>query len=137
MLISDLFEEAIFAISANKIRSGLTILGIVIGIGSVVALISIGQGAQGQIQSNIESIGSNLIMVVPGFQRGIGMQVNPGRGSAQTLTQTDADAFQELQFIKAIAPEVSRRYQIVAKGRNTNTTVIGTVASYAQVEISQ
>jgi len=134
MIISDLFQETYSAISMNKVRSGLTILGIVIGIGSVVAMISIGQGAQNQIQSNIESIGSNLIMVMPGFQRSVGSQVSSGRGSAQTLTQGDADAIQkEVALAKAVAPELSRRYQITAKGKNTNTSVIGTAASYPQV----
>lgn len=135
MLIIDLFEEVFFAISANKARSGLTILGIVIGIGSVVALISVGQGAKGSIEQSIQSIGSNLIMVYPGSQRSVGSQVRGGFGSAQTLTQEDADAIQEeIALAKAVAPEVSRRYQITAKGTNTNTSVIGTVSSYNQVK---
>jgi len=134
MIISDLFQETYSAISMNKARSGLTILGIIIGIGSVVAMISIGQGAQGEIQANIESIGSNLIMVMPGFQMGAGSQVRSGRGSAQTLTQEDAEAiYEQVSFVKAVAPEISNRYQITAKGTNTNTSVIGTVASYSQV----
>ncbi len=134
MIISDLFQETYSAISMNKVRSGLTILGIVIGIGSVVAMISIGQGAQGEIQSRIESIGSNLIMVQPGFQMGPGSQVRSGRGSAQTLTQEDAEAIQEqVSFVVAVAPEISSRYQITAKGANTNTSVIGVTASYSQV----
>lgn len=134
MIISDLFQETYSAISMNRARSGLTILGIIIGIGSVVAMISIGQGAQGQIQSSIESIGSNLIMVQPGFQMGLGSQVRSSRGSAQTLTQGDAEAIQEeVSFVAAVAPEVSSRYQITAKGTNTNTSVIGTTASYSQV----
>ncbi len=134
MLLTDLFEETYFAISANKVRSGLTILGIVIGIGSVVAMISIGQGAKVSIEKNIQSIGSNLIMVTPSFQRGVGMQVSSGRGSAQTLTQDDADAIQnETSLIQAVAPQTSRRYQVTAKGTNTNTSVIGTVSSYAQI----
>ncbi len=134
MLLTDLFEETYFAISANKVRSGLTILGIVIGIGSVVAMISIGQGAKVSIEKNIQSIGSNLIMVTPSFQRGVGMQVSSGRGSAQTLTQDDADAIQnETSLIQAVAPQTSRRYQVTAKGTNTNTSVIGTVSSYVQI----
>lgn len=134
MIISDLFQETYSAISMNKVRSGLTILGIIIGIGSVVAMISIGQGAQGEIQSNIESIGSNLIMVMPGFQMGPSSQVRSGRGSAQTLTQEDAEAIEEqIPFIEAVAPEISRRYQITAKGTNTNTSVIGTNPLYSQV----
>ncbi|KPJ55905.1 hypothetical protein AMJ49_06145 [Parcubacteria bacterium DG_74_2] len=135
MKISDLLQEAYSAVSMNKVRSGLTILGIIIGIGSVVAMISIGQGAQGEIQSNIESIGSNLIMVMPGFQMGQASGVRSGRGSAQTLTQEDAEAIEEqINFVKAVASETSRRYQITAKGTNTNTSVIGTVASYSQVK---
>jgi len=134
MKVQDLFEETYFAISANKVRSGLTILGVVIGIGSVVAMISIGQGAKVSIEKNIQSIGSNLIMVMPGFQRGVGMQVSSGRGSAQTLTKADADAIEnEVSFIEAVAPQTSKRYQVTAKGTNTNTSVIGTVSSYAQI----
>ncbi len=134
MIISDLLQETYSAISMNKARSGLTILGIIIGISSVVAMISIGQGAQGEIQANIESIGSNLIMVMPGFQMGPGSEVRSGRGSAQTLTQEDAEAiYEQVSFVKAVASEISRRYQITAKGANTNTSVIGTVASYSQV----
>jgi len=134
MIISDLFQETFAAITVNKVRSGLTILGIVIGIGSVIAMISIGQGAQGTIEANIESIGSNLIMVMPGFQRMVGSQVSAGRGSAQTLSQEDADAIQnEVTPVKAVAPDVSRRYQVTAKGKNTNTQVIGTVPAYTDV----
>ena len=134
MTISDLFQEAYSAISMNKARSGLTILGIIIGIGSVVAMISIGQGAQGEIQSSIESIGSNLIMVMPGFQTGPGSQVRSGRGSAQTLTEGDAEAIEnQVSFVTAVAPEISNRYQITAKGTNTNTSVIGATTSYSQV----
>jgi len=134
MSLSDIFQETISAITVNKARSGLTILGIVIGIGSVIAMVSIGQGAQGSIEKSIQSIGSNLIMVMPGFQRGVGTQVSTGRGSAQTLIQADADAIeQEITLAKAVAPEISRRYQITAKGKNTNTQVIGTVSVYPEV----
>lgn len=134
MLLADLFHETYSAITVNKVRSGLTILGIVIGIGSVIAMVSIGQGAQGSIESSIQSIGSNLIIVSPGLQRTAGSQVSAGRGSAQTLTQSDVDAIEkEVQQIKAVAPEVSRRYQITAKGKNTNTNVVGTVAAYTEV----
>lgn len=129
----DLFQETLSAITVNKARSGLTILGIVIGIGSVIAMISIGQGAQGSIESSIQSIGSNLVIVTPGFQRSAG-QVSAGRGSATTLTQADADAIEkEITLAKAVAPEISRRYQITTKGKNTNTQVIGTVSAYPAV----
>lgn len=134
MLITDLFEETYFAIFANKVRSGLTILGIVIGIGSVIAMISIGQGAAGSIESSIQSMGSNLITVSPGFQRTFS-QVSAGRGSAQSLTIEDSDAIaQEVPGVLVVAPEVSRRYQVVVKGQNTNTQIVGTVYSYPQVK---
>ena len=134
MLISDLFEETFFAVFANKARSGLTILGIVIGIGSVIAMISIGQGTQASIEERIQSIGSNLLMIYPGSQFSSGGQVSAGRGSAQNLTHEDADAIEEeVVFIKAVAPEISKRYQVTARGTNTNTSVVGTVFSYLQV----
>lgn len=134
MIASDLFQETYFALLSNKARSGLTILGIVIGIGSVIAMISVGQGSSASIQSSIQSIGSNLLLVMPSFQRGVGTQVSAGRGSARTLKQEDADAIQkEITLAKAVAPELSNRYQITAKGKNTNTSVVGTTADYPAV----
>ena len=128
-MIIDLFKETIWSLSRNKARSGLTILGIVIGIASVITMVAIGQGAQSSIESNIQSIGSNLIVINPGAQRG--GPVSSGRGSAQTLTAEDAEAIKkEIQGIKGVAPEISRRYQIMAKGNNTNTQVVGTTADY-------
>jgi len=134
MKTADVIEETYSSLTVNKIRSGLTMLGIVIGISSVIAMVSIGQGAQGAIEANIQSIGSNLILVMPSFQRGVGQQVSAGRGSAITLTQEDADAIQkEVSLISAVAPELSRRYQVTARGTNTNTQVTGTVAAYTAV----
>ncbi|MEK7524106.1 MAG: ABC transporter permease [Patescibacteria group bacterium] len=130
----DILQETYSALSANKVRSGLTMLGIVIGISSVIAMVSIGQGAQGTIEASIQSIGSNLIMVTPGAQRGPGFQVSAGRGSARTLTQDDADAItKEVTLAQAVAPEISGRYQVTSKGKNTNTSVVGTTAAYPQV----
>ncbi len=134
MRIPDLFEETYLAISSNKVRSALTMLGIVIGIASVIAMVAIGQGAKNGIQASIQSVGSNLVIVTPGAQRGIGVQVSAGRGSAQTLTQADADAIQQtITLAKAVAPELTRRYQVRAKGTNTNTQVIGTTPAYPDV----
>lgn len=134
MKLTDIFEETYFALSSNKVRSGLTMLGIVIGIGSVIAMVAIGQGAQGTIQSNIEAIGSNLLIVRPGAQRGVGTQVSSGRGSAQTLTVEDAEAIaKNVPEANAVAPEVSGRYQIVGKGTNTNVSVTGTTPDYLAV----
>jgi putative ABC transport system permease protein len=134
MIISDLLQETFSALLSNKARSGLTVLGIVIGIGSVIAMISIGQGAQSSIEQSIQSIGSNLVMVMPGAQRSTGTRVSQGWGSAQSLTIEDSDAIKEgIELAKAIAPSVSGRYQVTAKGTNTNTSVVGTAFEYAAV----
>ncbi len=134
MKIIDILEETYSALFANKVRTGLTMLGIIIGISSVIAMVAIGAGAQGSIQSSIQSIGSNLIMVTPGMQRGPGMQVSQGRGTAKSLTQADADAItKEIVTAKAVAPEITGRYQVTSKGKNTNTSITGTVSAYPDV----
>ncbi|MCX6785058.1 MAG: ABC transporter permease [Candidatus Komeilibacteria bacterium] len=130
----DILEETYLALSANKIRSFLTTLGIVIGISSVIAMLAIGQGAQSSIQSSIQSIGSNLIIIMPGAQRGPGTTVSAGRGSAKSLTLADAQAIsQEVSNLKGVSPEVSGRYQVTAKGTNTNTQVVGVNSAYPDV----
>lgn len=134
MRTKDLFEEIYLGVSANKIRSGLTMLGIVIGISSVIAMLAVGQGSQQQIQNNIQSIGSNLLMVSPGAQRGVGASVSAGRGSAQTLTNDDVLAVQfSVPGVGAVAPELSKRLQVAAAGANTNTSVDGTWPGYPTV----
>ncbi len=139
MKVNDLFEETTSALTSNKMRSGLTILGIVIGIASVIAMVAIGNGSQSSIDATIQSIGSNLIMVTPGMARGAGAgPVSAGRGGATTLTQADSDAIQsQVTSIGAISPELSKRYQVKADGNNTNTTVTGTVSAYAEVRNEQ
>ena len=108
-------------------------LGIVIGIASVIALTAVGQGAQGSIQASIQSLGSNLLIVMPGASRSFGSTVSAGRGSAQTLTPDDAVAIGQLPSVAAVAQEVSGRYQVVVNGQNTNTTVLGTTPAYLAV----
>ncbi|EKD58385.1 MAG: hypothetical protein ACD_56C00141G0015 [uncultured bacterium] len=131
-MIADILKETFWSLSANKVRSGLTILGIVIGIASVITMVSIGQGAQSSIESSIQSIGSNLIIVRPGAQRTGG--VSSGAGSSETLTLEDANTIKsEVKNISAVAPEDSKRVQVTAKGTNTNTQIVGTVADYAVV----
>ncbi|MBI4118833.1 MAG: ABC transporter permease [Parcubacteria group bacterium] len=126
MNLKDIFYETYTALAANKVRSGLTILGIVIGIGSVIAMVSIGEGAKVQIQTSIESLGSNLLTILPGVvQPGRGI-VSSGRGAAQTLDNDDSEIIQTIDGVAAVAPEVSRRFQVIAPtGNNTNTTVTG------------
>ena len=135
MKFRDLMEETYAAVSVNRVRSGLTILGIVIGVSSVIAMVSIGQGSQNSIQSNIESLGANLIQVTPGVARTPGSFVSAGRGSAQTLTNADVSAIEEQSgsLVAAVEPEVSRRYQVTYKGKNTITSWVGTIADYAGV----
>ncbi|MGB7958169.1 MAG: ABC transporter permease [Minisyncoccia bacterium] len=133
MKFIDLIEEVYNAVTVNKVRSGLTMLGIVIGIASVIAMVAIGQGTQATVQASIQSLGANLLMVTPGAQRTIGTSVSAGFGSAQTLTPDDATALSALPDVAAAAEEISGRYQVVYKGANTNTTVLGTVPAYTQV----
>jgi len=132
MIATDILKETFWSLSANKVRSGLTMLGIVIGIASVITMVSIGQGAQASISTSIQSIGSNLIIVRPGAQRSAG--ISGGAGSNTTLTLDDASAIKsEIQNVQAVAPEDSKRAQVTAKGTNTNTQIVGTVADYAIV----
>jgi putative ABC transport system permease protein len=134
MTTSDILHETLSALTANKVRTSLTMLGIVIGISSVIILVAIGQGAQSSIQSSIQSIGSNLIIVSPGAARSFGYGASAGRGSAKTLTVTDVSAIStEITNIASLSPEVSSRYQITAKGTNSNTTVVGAVPAYITV----
>ncbi len=135
MLLIDLLEETRFALVANKARSILTILGIVIGIGSVISMISIGQGAQSDIESNIQSLGSNLLIVTPGSARGVGSQVRSGSGSAQSLSMDDANIIlKEVVEVEAISPEISTRKQVVYSNKNTNTSIIGVTDKYPTVK---
>ncbi len=134
MTIPDILRETVSALTANKVRTTLTMLGIVIGIGSVISMVSIGQGAQASIQSSIEGLGSNLLTIFPGsVQPGRGI-VSSGRGAAQTLKNDDVDAIRAIDGVSLVSPELDRRFQIVSSsGNNTNSTVIGTVADYATV----
>jgi putative ABC transport system permease protein len=132
MRVLDILQESVQGVSANKARSGLTMLGIVIGIASVIALVGIGQGSTNSITSSIESAGANLLTVTPGFSRSAGL-VRGGRGGATTLTPDDAAAIAQLNNVAAIAPELTGRYQVIATSGNTNTQVVGTTSGYAQV----
>jgi putative ABC transport system permease protein len=133
MKFGDLVHETSSALLGNKARSGLTILGIVIGIASVIAMLAVGGGAKQAIETNIQSLGSNLILIIPGAQRGFGAGASLGRGTAQSLTRDDATAVGTVSGVAAVAPDLTSRRQVVAAGANTNTSVIGTVAAYTTV----
>ncbi|MDO8444366.1 MAG: ABC transporter permease, partial [bacterium] len=133
MKIIDILEETYNALFANKVRSGLTMLGIVIGIGSVIAMVSIGNGAKATIQSSIEGLGSNLLTILPGVvQPGRGI-VSSGRGGAQTLKNADVEVLKAIEGVGFVSPENTRRFQVVAMGNNTNTTITGSTADYVPV----
>jgi putative ABC transport system permease protein len=133
MTTRDLLEETYNAVTANKVRSGLTMLGIVIGIGSVIALVAVGQGSQASIQTSIDSLGANLIMITPGATKSVGTTVRAAAGSSETLTPDDATAIAALSGVEAAAPQVSGRYQVIYKTANTNVSVLGVTAAYSSV----
>lgn len=135
MLLADIIFETFNAIKANKARSGLTVLGIVIGIASVIAMLAIGTGAQKDITDKIEGIGSNLLMVMPGAQKNFGYAVRGGGASAQTLTMDDAEAIQEkIDLVEEVAPNSNKKEQVVSSSSNTNTTINGVTNNYETVK---
>ncbi len=119
---------------ANKLRTGLAILGIVIGIGSVIALISMGEASKKSVQAQIQSIGSNLLTISPGFNSS--GNVRGAAGGATTLTNEDAEAIRNtstLTTIQNVSPEYSSRTQVIAGRNNTNTQVVGVEPVYQAV----
>ena len=130
MILQDLFEETFTSITSNQARTGLTVLGIVIGIASVIVMLAIGSGAESSIASSINSLGSNILTITGGGGNRQG-GVNLGRSTQQTLTLLDAKAIEEkVPLIKDVSPELNSRSQVVAEGSNTNTTIIGAVPQY-------
>lgn len=120
-------------IKTHKLRSSLTILGIVIGVAAVITLMSIGRGATAQILSNIESMGADLITIRPGASMSFG-GVRGVSGSAASLTMEDAQAItEEVSYVAAVAPASSSNLQLVAGGENTNASVTGTTTDYLEV----
>ncbi len=124
--------EALFG---NKLRTSLAILGIVIGIGAVVALITLGQGATASVQHSISTLGANLLTVSPGAASQ-GGGVRGANGSGTSLTLEDAQAIQtsaSITTVKAVSAESSRNYQVTYKKENTNARVTGALAAYPSV----
>jgi len=119
---------ALRSINANKLRAGLTMLGIIIGVMAVIAMLSIGRGAQSAITDQITSIGTNLLYVRPGSTSSSG--VRTAEGSATTLTKEDAAALEELAYIVGVAPQVESFGQMAYLGNNTNARVLGVTPEY-------
>ncbi len=122
------FIESLESLYANKLRSALTILGIVIGVAAVIAMLSIGRGAQASITNQIESIGTNLVYVSPGSTTEGG--VRSAGGSAGNLTEQDANALEGLPGVVTVVPEVDGFAQLVYMGNNTNARLLGITPDY-------
>ncbi len=135
MELNEIITEAINTLRVNKLRTALAVLGIVIGIGSVISLISLGQASQKSVTNQIQSLGSNLLTVSPGFtQSG---NVRGASGGGTTLTYDDAKAISSsnsVTSVSKVSPELSKRSQITTGKNNTNTQVYGITPTYAEVK---
>jgi putative ABC transport system permease protein len=130
MRTSDLISSAARALRSNPLRSALTALGVIIGVASVVAMVALGSGAQAQVERSISSLGSNLLIVVPGAMRA-GGGVRGAAGGWDSLTLDDAAAIAEqVEGVIAVAPSQRSSAQIVANGANWNTRIEGVTPAY-------
>jgi putative ABC transport system permease protein len=129
MSVEELLSLGLQALSRNRMRSALTVLGIVIGVGAVIATLAIGQGARQAVQANIAALGANTLTVMPGTVTAGGAR--SGAGSITTMTPEDALAIrQECPAVQAVAPTVRTVAQVVYGASNWNTQVQGTTADY-------
>ncbi|MFZ5597932.1 MAG: ABC transporter permease [Bacillota bacterium] len=122
---------AVNGLRVNKLRSLLTILGIVIGVSAVIIMIAVGQGAQKNITSQIEGMGSNLLMILPGADRG---PVRGAGGGVNTLTRDDADAVAKLPFVKNVAPELSTNATVWYENKTWTAQVSGTTPEMENIK---
>lgn len=126
-------KTALRGIAVNKMRSGLTMLGIMIGVGAVITMISIGSGASSSVTGRIQSLGSNLLMVMSGSGERQG-GASQAMGTATTLTNDDADAIaKEVPTVKLVSPEFSSSAQVVYSNQNINTQITGVTPAYQEV----
>ncbi len=131
----DSLHQAVYAMVSHKLRSFLSILGILIGVGAVIAMLAVGRGAQESIQSQLASLGSNLLMVRPGQPRVGGVALEAG--SATRLTFQDLNALGQLPFVRRISASVTGRVQVVYANKNANTQVEGVNVDYAPMRASE
>ncbi len=131
MNLLELVRLAFGRLRTSRLRSVLTMLGVIIGVASVVALVGVGQGATAGITSQIQALGTNLLTVNPGSST-TGL-TNLGFGTADTLTLGDSDAIAALDGVAAVAPEVTTSKLVIAGTKNTTTSIVGTTANYASV----
>ncbi|HTT56260.1 MAG TPA: ABC transporter permease [Opitutaceae bacterium] len=132
MRVINTIKVALRALRRNKMRSILTALGIIIGVGAVIAMVSIGNGAKSQVEAQVASLGENVITVFPGsFTSGA---MRGGWGTVSTLSLDDSDAIQrEVANVVAVSPEVRDRAQVLANGLNWNTQIMGESPDYASI----
>src|SRR5438105_12148338 len=134
MDLSNIIRVAFRALQRNKMRAALTMLGIIIGVSAVVAMVSIGQGAQATVQAQIDSIGTNLLFVSAGAQNVGGVRSGTGDSGTNTLTVEDLDAVKrEVPSVSMITPTVNARSQLVSGNMNWNTSVQGVSEQYPEV----
>ena len=131
MSVWETVQLCVEAILANRLRSALTMLGIIFGVGAVIGAVSLTAGAKAATLARFEAMGTNSLRVMPGQGRG---PIGGGMGSAQTLTLTDAAAIgKQCQGVTAVAPEVSTHAQVKAGANNTSTTITGTSENDVEV----
>jgi putative ABC transport system permease protein len=133
MLIGEIISVALGALRANKLRSLLTMLGIVIGVAAVIAMVALGSGAQQAVKDRIASLGTTLLSVSPGQARGFGAAIG---GQRKRMTIEDAKALDDpdnLPDVIAVEPEMQKSAQVTWTNQNTNTSIIGTTANYPTV----
>ncbi|MDO8730456.1 MAG: ABC transporter permease [Candidatus Omnitrophota bacterium] len=129
--ISDHFRQAVRALLANKVRTGLSTLGILIGVAAVIAMLALGSGASASIEARLASLGSNLLMLRPGARQAGRVALESGVVTRMTLA--DAEAVAALPGIRRVAPSVDGRGQVVYGNRNWNTRIEGVTPDYASV----
>ncbi|MDO8846832.1 MAG: ABC transporter permease [Coriobacteriia bacterium] len=134
MSFADLIAETINSLTSNKVRSGLTILGIVVGIASVIAMVAIGEGSKASIESSIQAAGSNMLTISPSAGGQIGAGARSFGTSVDSLTREDAEALSGLELVGDVAPSSSGQAQLVAGEANSSTTVYGVTPEYATVK---
>ena len=131
MLIGEIITVALGALRANKLRSLLTMLGIVIGVAAVIAVVALGAGAQSAVKARISSLGTTLLTVMPGQQRGMG---GISFDQSVKLTMADARALQEkATSLNAVQPEINSRVQVQYLNQNASTSAVGTTSNYLEV----
>jgi putative ABC transport system permease protein len=131
MLFGEVLSVALGALRANKLRSMLTMLGIVIGVAAVIAMVALGTGAQTAVKDRISSLGTTLLTVNPGQQRGMGVVI---QDQQVKLTMKDADALIERgEFFTSVQPEMARNQQVTYANKNTNVSIVGTSPNYLDV----